>query len=447
MQKAATFPAIPVSAGRLRWLAWIALAVAAYWLVLSYVYIHSISPINATDAFLYLRIDAAKVAEGALWGALLLPTIDGDWKRPSQFGLTILYLIGLVPSLILFGLSDQPRWEIYTIIAGYVAAFAGARLPVSIPRLRLRAGPRTAIYIAAGISAFIVLWFFAMGAASFNIDLLAVYRYREQANSAFEFGPMAYLAAWTSRVMLPFCMSYFLYRRQWPAFAAAVFFQLFCLVIFQEKSVLIPCVILASLYTAPKGRAALVWLIAAFIASIAICELVYDLTDNYLLLQLWPRRFFFVQEFLYFSYMDVFSKIGLVYYSDSFMHWLMHYPFPDFPAAMVQYYAMGKLDGNPNTGFLGAGYMELGVLGVVLNGFAAGFILRLFDRAGPRNMPLWFFGTFAFLPLYAMLIAQNFVTSLLTGGVGAAMLLLLLTQLEEFNPSIPAGKSPARKRA
>lgn len=429
MQKAAVLSAIPVPVERLRWLAWTALAVAVYWVVLSYVYVHSVSPINATDSFLYLRIDNEKIAEGALWAAMLSPTIVSAWKRPSDFGLALLYLLGLIPSLILFGLSGQPRDVIYTIIGGYIAVVLGARVPLRIPAIRFRTNRPAALYIAVGSAAFIFLWYLAKGSGNLNFDLSAVYNYRDQANSIFNYGPVSYLATWTFRIMTPYCISYFLFRRKWLACAAALAFQIFSLVIFQEKSVFIPCVMLAALYFLPNGRGAVIGLIGMFVASIVACELIYDLWGNYIPIQLWSKRFFFDQQFLYFNYFDVFSKLGFVYYSDSFLKWLVHYPFPDAPAQMVQYFAMGQLVGDPNTGFLGAGYMELGKAGVILNGLAAGFVLKLFDRVTPRNMPMWFFGTFAFMPLHAMLIAENFVTSLLTGGVGAALLLLMFTRL------------------
>ena len=436
---------IPVS--HVRWFVFNALAIAAYWAVLTFVYVHVISPVNATDTIFYLNINGGKIAEGALWALLFLPTIGNGWTRPSEFGLTLLYLIGLVPTLLLFGLADLPRTMMYIILAGYAAAWTGVVFPLRIPQIRLAHGGKSAIWIAVAVSAFTIAWYIFKGPRTFNIDLQAVYDYREEANAVFEFGPVAYLAEWTPRLMLPFCMCYSLYRRKWLWFGLAFLCQLFCFVMFQEKEGFIACVMLPILYILPQGRAGRISYVLVLTASILACELVYDIWDNVLLVQLWPRRFFFVEQFLYFNYFDVFSKIGFSYYSDSFMKWFVHYPFPDAPSAMVQYYAMGKMAGNPNVGFFGAGYMEMGALGVITNGFATGFVLKLFDRVTAPGMPLWFFGSVVFLPFFGMLIAQNFATSLLTGGVAAAILVMLCSADLPFNRSTPAEKSPVRRTA
>jgi hypothetical protein len=440
-------PHLRIPVARLRWLLLTGLAVAIYWSVLTFVYIHSIAPIFATDTLLYLRIDGAKVMEGALWAALLLFTIEDSWTRPSQFGLTLLYLVGLVPSLILFGLADLPRAMMYTILGGYLAVYAGVAIPLHIPQIRLVRGGNSAIWIAIGVSAFALVWFFLKGPVTFNIDLAAIYAYRMQAADIFNFGPVGYIATWMPRIMLPFCFCYFLAQRKWLLFGLTLFLQVFCFVIFQEKQGLIACAMLPMLYFLPRGRAGRIWYVLVLTGSIIGCELIYDIWDNFLFVQLWPRRFFFDQQFLYFDYYDVFSKIGFSYYADSFLRSLLHYPFPDTPAAMVQYYEMGKTIGNPNTGFFGAGYMEMGVVGVITNGFAAGLVLKLFDRVTAADLPVWFFGTVAFLPLLAMLISENFVTSLLTGGVGITLVIMLCSAGPPLNRQVRLRGSPARRTA
>ena len=458
MSPAIAAPGLRISLARLQWLLLLGLAVAIYWAVLTFVYVHSVAPLVGTNSFLYLRINGWKVAESIVWGFIFLPTIDGPWKRPSQFGLTLLYMIGFVPTLVIYGLSDQPRDVMYTIIGGYAAVIAGVWFPVHMNRFRFRAGARAGIQISATATIFVFLWYLVKSHGTFNVDLEAVYQYRDQANSIFNFGPVTYIATWTFRVLVPYCACYFALTRKWMLVAVACVFQAFCLVIYQEKAVFIPIVMMVILYMLPPGRAAVIGLIAGFVASIVACDLIYELWDNPFFLELWPRRFFFVQQFLYFSYFHTFSKIGFVYYSDSFLGWLIHYPFPHPPSTMVEYYEMGLSVGNPNTGFFGAGYMELGKLGVILYGLGAGLVLRLFDRVTPKEIPMWFFGTVATLPFQAMLIEENFITSILTGGIAIAMFLMMCTRLDKeegfgacgessrelaLNPRAPSSPSPA----
>ncbi len=429
----------------IRWLMWNGGLLTFYWAVLTYAYIHSVSPINATDTSLFLRINQTKEIEGIIWAFALLTTVNTGWRQPSDFGLMILYFIGLVPALIIFGLADQPRSSMYTMLAGYLAVYTACKAPIRIPNIRLRQGARSGIYLAAAGVLIIMSWFaIKSDRSNFNIDLLAVYDYRTAAGSIFGSGPLSYLAGWVPRILNPFLFCYFFFRKKWTLFAVAYAFQLFCLVIFQEKSVFIPCLMLPLLYFAQNGRQGQFWFILSLTATIVVCEIVYAKYDFFLLIQLWTRRFFFDQQFLYFNYFEVFKKIGLVYYSDSFLNGVLHYPYPYPPASMVGYYMFGQPDQNANTGFLGAGYMELGTFGVVLSGLMAGFVLKLFDRITSFEVPIWFFGTVAFMPFMAMLVAQNFFTSILTGGVAMLLILMLCTRPNEWSALSQTLQPPTR---
>lgn len=421
-----------VSAESMTWLIRNSLTLAAYWAVLVYVYINSISPINADASWLYLRPNLPKEIESVAWALILLPTISTDWKRPSDFGLTILYFIGLVPTLVIFGLADQPRATMYTIIAGYLAVWTMSRAPIRIPFIQLRRGKSASPYIA-GIGLTIILaWYLMKGnPGRINVDLSAVYNFRDEATSIYDVGPLGYLAAWTPEVLNPFLFCYFLIKRKWVLFGLFYFLQFYCLVIFQAKAVFIPCLMLPLLFFAGPKRSGRIWFIFALMATIIFCEAIYEIYKFNFFVQYWTRRFFFVQQFLYFNYFDVFKKIGLVYYSDSFLSHVIDYPFRQPPAYMVAYYMTGA-DSDPNTGFFGAGFMELGEIGVVLSGLIAGTVLRIFDRIIPEKMPMWFFGTMAFLPFMAMLVSQNVLTSMLTGGVFGLLILVMSShQMED----------------
>jgi hypothetical protein len=421
-----------------RWLGWNAVLVAIYWATLTYSYIYAVSPVNEAEFTMYLKISPPKIIEGIIWTALMIPTVNASWRKPSDFGLSILYFFAFVPTLVIYGLADQPRPFMYMILSGYMAVVATCKIPFRIPLIRLQQAGRTGAYLAAIGTILIAAWFVARGNRDMlNLNLLDVYEYREEAGRVFDFGPIAYLASWTPRVLAPFLFCYFLLCRKWTLFLVAFAFQLSCLVIFQEKSVLIPCVMLPLLYFAPSERMGRVFFILGIAATIVICDVIYIKYDFALLSQLWTRRFFFDQQFLYYNYIDIFSKIGNVYFSDSFLSEVVHYPFQYPPANMVSYYMSGHSEANANTGFMGAGYMEMGAFGIVLGGAFAGLVLKIFDRVTSPEMPMWFFGTSALLPFMAMLVTENSQTSLLTGGI--VPLLLLMMFMRHVDRMIPGG--------
>ena len=417
---------------------------AFYWAVLAYCYVNSVSPINASDTQMYLRVNLIKVVEGIIWAIIFLPTINTNWRRPSDLGFTILYFLGLVPTLIIFGLADQLRSTMYTILAGYLAVYIGCRVPIRIPYIRLLQGGRSGIYLAATGVLVVAAWFFTHAdRSSYNIDIGAMYDYRTDAVGLFDVGPLHKIAAWVPKVLNPFLFCFFLLRKKWTLFTLTFAFQLFSLVIFQQKSVLIPCLVLPLLYFAPAGRQARIWFIFSLAASIIVCEIFYEAYGFRFFLQFWTRRFFFVPQFLYFNYFDVFQKIGLVYFSDSLLKWIFHYPFLYPPGSMVSYYTFGSPDINANTGFLGAGYMEFGRIGVVVTGLIAGLVLKLFDRTVSSDIPMWFFSVVAFSPFMAMLVLQNFTIAIIgTGGVDMLLVLMLCTNNLDYGPRAKRSVSP-----
>ncbi len=415
---------VPVE--RFSWLGKYALLLTAYWLILSYTYVDIVSPGNSSDVYMYYKPNSTKIVEAFIWALALLPTVNTAWRRPSDFALTILYFIGLIPTLIIYGEADQPRAAAYTILAGYLTVYAVCRVPVHIPHLRLNRGMRAGVYIAAAGAAIVLGWFLShFDSSSLNIDLFAIYQYRETATDTFNFGPLAYFQGWAPRVLVPFLFCYFFLQKKWFWFAFTFAFQAVFLVINQEKTVLLPCMIFPFMLLSgggPRGQLRFMSLMAMQIIVLDIPAYAYDFN---LPAQLWTRRFFFDQQFLDYSYMLVFDHIGFVRFSDSFLSGVIHYPFPLQPGNMVGYYIFGLPIANANTGFFGTGYMELGTLGVILSGLIAGLVLKLMDRVTPGGMPTWFFGTVSFLPLMAMLVQQNMLTSLLTGGVAVLMVLLM----------------------
>jgi len=167
-------------------------------------------------------------------------------------------------------------------------------------------------------------------------------------------------------------------------------------------------------------------------------QLRYELSGDIWGIQMFVRRFLFAQQFLYFDYYQVFSDIGQVHLSNGILAWLWRYPFPYEPTAMVAYYLTGVPGGNPNTGFFGSGYMHFGTIGVPLWGAVIGMALSAFDRAVPREVPMWFFCGVAGLPFFAFLVAQDLTPSFMSGGVAPLFVLMVATRLNAVRQLEPA---------
>jgi hypothetical protein len=79
-----------------------------------------------------------------------------------------------------------------------------------------------------------------------------------------------------------------------------------------------------------------------------------------------------------------------------------------------------------NNTFLSTGYMHAGVWGIILYGVLAGFLFRLIDSLAGRALPVWLVLAVIIVPSRSLLLSADLPTSILTHGIGVAIIILLL---------------------
>jgi hypothetical protein len=72
------------------------------------------------------------------------------------------------------------------------------------------------------------------------------------------------------------------------------------------------------------------------------------------------------------------------------------------------------------------GFMHAGIFGVVLYGSLAGILFKLVDSCAFHGLPTWVAVALLVAPGQALLTGTDFFSALLTHGLAAALLLLLL---------------------
>jgi len=141
-------------------------------------------------------------------------------------------------------------------------------------------------------------------------------------------------------------------------------------------------------------------------------------TGNIYLESLFIRRVFFVPALLNQFYFDFFADNHL-YLSHSIFKSFIDYPYELNPSHLIgkEYFSSEVM--SANNGFISDGFMNFGIVGIILNIIFVTMLIKFFDD---QKISSKFFGIF--ILMIFSLLSSFFLTNLLTHGI---ILLILLT--------------------
>ncbi len=156
---------------------------------------------------------------------------------------------------------------------------------------------------------------------------------------------------------------------------------------------------------------------------------LFSISKNLFLISHITDRVFFLPTLLdigYFKYFDGHP----IFWSDSILRSFIKYPFDLEPPYAIGLYVMGNSITHANTGIIGDGFMNLGVIGALVNILLVGVAFAILDSL---NINHRFFGiSFLVVTIFS---SSYFFTAMITHGV----LLLLISAyyfLKDTNVSI-----------
>jgi len=402
-----------------RW-AYYALA-ALLRLALDLVYVHSVSWRAWQMGF---PVDIGPDRYALSWAtylacAALLPR---STLLPSNYALGTLLFVFVAPLCSLYGLTQVSTAHFFTMVAAYViATLAAGTQQTWLPTFRR--GPILAVAVCVAVTALTFAWMLhQVGVATLNLDLRRIYELRAQLDVMYQ-GPFAYLMVWTPKVFLTFLLCFALWRRNWPLAAAAIALEIAFFAFAQHRAILVYPFAVLFIHWHMRHFRTVNLLPLALTGVIAASLLLFKATGSWLMTSILVRRAFFVpprDAFLYFEY---FAKQDHVYWSNSVLSRFLSYPFPEPPQKLIAAYQASE--GWVNSGFIPTGYMHAGLAGVAFYALALGLLLRLLNALSSR-LPPWFTLAVAIAPLLSLLFSADLPTSLLTHGLGPALVLLVL---------------------
>jgi hypothetical protein len=259
--------------------------------------------------------------------------------------------------------------------------------------------------------------------------LSGVYTIRAQLDLS---GLLGYTFNWSTKVVIPLYFLMAVSRKKWGLSIMIVALELVFFLYTGHKAVLFILPVMCVIYIFQRMRNLGIRLFGLAGAGAAFVIIFSSVSSGILQLgSLTFRRVLAVPALLSTYYMDFADKTGYIHFSDGRLGALLRneYPYPLSISQMIGLNYMGSTTG-ANTGLIGHGYLEGGVLGVVLTGIIAAVLFALMWFLLKGRSPDFFLPLC--VPSILGLVNSSILTNILTGGLGLMIVLCALYRVAGY---------------
>ncbi len=263
------------------------------------------------------------------------------------------------------------------------------------------------LIVLVGMLPFIVLYLPHLNYK--NLLLLEVYETRALMTAKVNNLYTNYAYSWFSKVLIPALFVFGVYFRNRFTIIISSIFLIFLFLCGAHKTVFVGFIMVLILYKFDYQKKANY--LIKFIIVLGIISLVASLIfNNDFLMRMTIRRTMFLPALLDILYFDFFDSNHL-YWSQSFLSGFFEYPYQ-----YQHYYVIGDTYFNSkvwaaNNGIISDGFMNFGILGVIINSIIVGFYFSFLNQL---NISGKFFGIFFFL--FFAIMSSSFTTVMLSHG-------------------------------
>ena len=346
-------------------------------------------------------------------------------KSPSDFFLQVTLFSFLIPFLSYGGLSSSSLIYQSFIVASFLMIATLSKSRLAFPYIKLNSNYLWAI---AFISVAIVTANFLQPSSLkyMNFDLNKVYDFRDLAAEVTNQGFFAYLNKWTFKSIGPLLIIYALYKRHYTMAIAFMALHVFWFSVSGHKSVLFyPFISLFIFIIFDNSLHKKVGIIPLALSGVVLVSLALFLFFDYsFIASLFIRRVFFTPAHLSFEYYNFFTENGFLFWSYK-IPLITDYPYDLVPARVIGEY-LGNSETNANSSFFSTGYMNAGLLGIVIYGLVFSSILMILNKLYHSGVPLWIVVSVTMHPIHSIIKSSDMITGLITHGLGITLIILYL---------------------
>lgn len=405
--------------------------VASYFLSI-YCFYHFIVPIYGYTGFKWQPVNF-KIIEGLVILFLVSLILPCRFKKPSDFFLHFQFMFPIVPMLILYGVSDYSRLFLYFTITLFISivlisSMGGVKI-IRMTRLSIVFFMRFLLILSwAGILAIILLG----GLKYLNFDMSKVYDFRDAASNNLP-GVFGYISPLISKVLLPFSFLLAFVQRDKISAMLSFFGSVIMFGLTAHKGPLFyPFVVLGVYYVSGKNNF-IEKLLFVYLFIVVLALIDFILFGGNVVGSLAFRRSYLVPAFLNYTYYDFFSTNPFYYWSQSKVSLgLSEMTYSLSPANLIGLEYFGSEETGANTGWIGSGYMNAGLLGMALYSVIIGYLMRILNTYS-KNIDKRVLISILTAPMLTLIASSDLPSAFLNHG-----LLLSLVLFSMF--SIPSSQ-------
>lgn len=331
----------------------------------------------------------------------------------------ILILIFFVfPGAILFANIQDLNYRIFlSDELFFMTAFSLGKIKIKIPSrtFGIDYSRKLLIYIVLfGIIPFLILYLPHLNLK--NLLFQEIYETRALMETSVNNLYTNYTYSWFNKILIPVLFVFGLYSKNRITIFLSVLLLIFLFLCGAHKAVFAGIIMVLILYKFDYRKKANYFI--KFIIFTALGSLFLSLVfKNDLAMVMTIRRAIFLPALLDVLYFDLFDS-NYLYWSETFNGLFMEYPYKHSHSYIIGELYFKDNKWGANNGLISDGYMNFGMVGVVINSFLISIYFSLINQL---NISHRFFGVF-FL-LFFVIISSSLTTVMLTHG--GFMLLLV----------------------
>tara|TARA_B100000767_G_scaffold275660_1_gene314116 strand:- start:625 stop:1890 length:1266 start_codon:yes stop_codon:yes gene_type:complete len=401
-------------------------------LIVFYKYLVDLSYIVTQERFEYAGLFKLSESLASTWLSwclliLLLPMGMASFHRNTISAriVSILFLVSVVPTISLIGFRQDYSNVYILLIMIYWMIFllAWNYLPKIIIYNRKDDSSPLGIYLITSVCSLAVIYVWARY-SGFHIqtDLHATL-YETRANAReFSIGTLMSYVWLSADNILPLCVVYFLYRKQYPIaiIISIIVFLNFSITATRQIIALLALGVLGYYFYAfiSKGK----FLLYAVIIIILITLLEPLIFGTYFV-SLIPYRIFFIPGELHYSHFDFFQTNSVDYFAQGPLRHFVDSAYDKPIAFLIGEFSIGDISARANNGLFSDAYQNLGSLGVFIMPILTVLYLKLLDGATQGHDTRLFVVIFAYASF--VLLGIPLTTALISSGLILLLVFLI----------------------
>jgi len=401
-----------------------------YFVSLQGIYQYGIAPRYGYAGFVdELNLDKFFIA---LVMVIAIAALMKDSNRLSDLFLNIAFALIVVPSLVIFAGTDLPfRFPAITVF-GLLVMIVSAKL-VRAKTFKMPALSENfllfilLVAVSLGIGGVVALG----GLRYWNLDISKVYEFRSDASGNLP-GIFGYILSIIGKTVIPFGMVLALNARRWFVMFVFAGMSLMLFGLTANKAlILYPVLVYFFFFAARSPNIARIFIASlCTLLLISVLDLLivwhYDTEWSGWFTSLLIRRALFVPSLLNWEYIDYFSSADKYFWANSKVSFgLVSSPHHLNMANLIGQEYFGRAETSANTGWIGSGYANAGLVGVALYSVLAGALLAFLDKYSNKVGAQMVIAAFI-VPFIVLATSTDLTTVFLTHGLIAGLLILAL---------------------